>query len=139
MIQKNPFFGDPFFLLQLEDLRQGQGIIDLMNAYATIAMSYGVVGLCLFLGSFLIAMWNAYRLVKRSAGSDPDLSLLGANLIACITGMLFMLATAGTGTGHMLYFLLGLIAGYAHQLGQTKQAARASWFPEGPDHNPARR
>jgi O-antigen ligase len=73
LIQQNPFFGSPFGLLHLEELRQGQGIIDLVNTYATVAMYYGLIGLSLFLGFFVIGIWNAYRLVKATADEDADL------------------------------------------------------------------
>ena len=124
LIQQNPFFGSPFFLLYMEDLRQGQGIIDLMNAYATIALSYGLVGLSLLLGFFLIGIRNAHRLLKRSVDRDPDLSLLGANLIAGMFGTLFMMAAGGFGASvaQMFWVLAGLAAGYA-QIGQLRETA----------------
>lgn len=124
LIQQNPFFGSPFFLLYMEDLRQGQGIIDLMNAYATIALSYGLVGLSLLLGFFFVGMWNTLRLLKSSAGPNPDLSLLGVNLIACMLGTLFMMATGGLGSSvaQLFWVLAGLAAGYA-QIGQLKETA----------------
>jgi O-antigen ligase len=122
LIQQNPFFGSPFVLLHLEELRQGQGIIDLVNTYATVAMYYGLIGLSLFLGFFVIGIWNAYRLVKATADEDADLSLLGANLIACMIGTLFMLATGSFGTGlEKTFFLLaGLAAAYS-QLGHLTE------------------
>ena len=33
----------------MEDLRQGEGIIDLVNTYLGVALSYGVIGLFFFL------------------------------------------------------------------------------------------
>jgi len=125
LIQKNPLFGDPFFLLNLESLRQGEGIIDLMNAYAAVGMAYGLVGLLLLLGPFFVGMWNAYWLVRRSAGPDPDFSLLGVNLIACMLGTLVMMATGGLGGGvaQMYWVLAGLAAGYS-QLARPEDTDR---------------
>jgi O-antigen ligase len=126
LIQQNPFFGDPFYLSNLEQLRQGQGIIDLVNTYAAVAMANGLAGLCLFLGPFFLGIRNAYRLVKRSVGPDPDLALLGVNLIACMLGTLLMLATVSfiLGTSIMYWVLAGLAASYV-QLGQLKETAQA--------------
>lgn len=121
LIQRNPFFGDVFFVNQLEELRQGQGIIDLMNTYASTAMFSGVVGLALFLGPFLICLWHAFRLVRRTAVQDPDLSLLGANLVACLLGTMLMMATGGFGGafGNTGWIILSLTAGYV-QIGHLK-------------------
>ena len=93
LIQHNPWFGTPGFLAYLEDLRQGQGIIDLVNAYAGIALAYGLVTLAAFVGFFVLVVVRCIGAVRRLAGSDPDLSLLGASLVACIVGGLFMIAT----------------------------------------------
>ena len=131
LIKQNPFFGNPFILLYLEDLRQGQGIIDLINTYTTIAMYYGLVGLSILVGFFLIGIWNVHRIVKQSAGSDPDKSLLGVSLIICMFGTLLMMAAGSFGTSleKMFYVLAGLAAGYA-QLGQAKETI----YPEGLTH-----
>jgi O-antigen ligase/polysaccharide polymerase Wzy-like membrane protein len=140
LIKQNPFFGSPFVLLYLEDLRQGQGIIDLMNTYATVAMYYGLVGLALFVGFFVTGMWNAYRVAKSSARSDPQLSLLGVNVIACMVGSLFMMATGGFGAAleKTSYVLIGLLAGYA-QLSQLRRTTDDRHFQAKWDHSPVRR
>jgi hypothetical protein len=148
LIQQNPFLGDPFFMLNLEHLRQGQGIIDLVNTYASTAMAHGLVGLFLFLTPFLLAMWNAYRSVKGSVGTtevfvlgtiaysfvrrpvdvDPDVLLLGVALVACMLGTLLMLATVShiLGIAVMYWLLTGLAAGYVQfvkslQIPQARQ------------------
>jgi O-antigen ligase len=125
LIQQNPFFGDPFYLSNLEQLRQGQGIIDLVNTYAAVTMHSGLVGLCLFVGPFILGMWNTYRSVNRSAGPDQEVSLLGASLLACMLGTLLMLATASfiLGIAIMYWVLVGLAAGY-HRLGRPEETAQ---------------
>ena len=132
LIQKNPFFGDPFVILQLESLRNAQNTIDLVNTYAAIGLFHGLVGLCLFLAPFLVGMWNVRRSHKRSA--EPDLSLLGANLIACMFGTLVMMATGSFGTvlAKMYYVLAGLAAGYAYcgQLREMDQARPTATAPQ---------
>jgi O-antigen ligase len=130
LIQQRPFFGNPLFVTYLEDLRQGQGIIDLMNTYAAIAMQYGLIGLCLFLGPFLVGMWNVHRLARNSTRSDEDLSLLGFNLIGCMLGTLFFMATGSFGTSleKMFYVLAGLAAGYA-RLGDVRAGGAAAPIP----------
>jgi hypothetical protein len=111
LIKKNPFFGDPFVLLQMESLRQGEGIIDLVNAYATVALFYGLVGLSLYVGVFAVSIWKANRALLACRRSDPDLSLLGADLVACMLATLFFMATAGFAA--LQYVLAGMLVGYA--------------------------
>ena len=110
LIQRNPFFGDPFVLLQMEDLRQGQGIIDLMNAYASIALFYGLTGLALFLMFNLHGILKATLALRRCRNVDPDMSLLGSCLVACMMGTMFFMATAGFTS--LQYVLMGLLASY---------------------------
>ncbi len=97
----------------MESLRQGQGIIDLINGYAAIALPYGLVGLGLVLGFFCIGMGSAWRVYRRSAPLDHDLARLGANLAACMVATLAMMGMGGFGGGveKMFYLLAGLAAG----------------------------
>lgn len=93
IIGQNPFFGSPYFLLQMEDLRQGEGIIDLVNTFAAFALSYGWVGLALFLGFIGVILVQCWRTARRLSPVDPDAAMMGVSLIACFVGILVMLAT----------------------------------------------
>lgn len=125
LVQQNPLLGNPFVLLELEELRQGQGIIDLMNTYATVAMFHGLIGLALFLLPFLIGLGVVLELARRNKASDADLSLMGGCLTACMVGTLLMMATGSFGTGleKMFYILAGLAAGYRRAARQTLAAS----------------
>jgi len=92
LIQQNPVFGSPFYIRYMEELRQGEGIIDLVNSYAGLALSYGLLGAGLFVSFFLVIGWRCFREVRRFATFDRDMSLIGASLLACMMGMLFMIA-----------------------------------------------
>jgi|HubBroStandDraft_6_1064221.scaffolds.fasta_scaffold144793_2 hypothetical protein len=116
LIQQNPVFGDRLALLKLQDLRQGTGIIDLVNAYAEIALFYGLLGLTLFLGPMLVALLRAYRLARSALRYDSDFASLGVSLSACALGTLFMLTSCSLILGYqkMFYVLTGLLAAYTH-------------------------
>lgn len=116
LIQAHPFFGDRLALLKMEDLRQGQGIIDMVNAYASIAVFYGLVGLSLVIGFVLLGLGRAFRTVLGARKADPDLAALGTSLVACTLGTLLMLVDSGLTLGYekMFYVLAGLSAAYAH-------------------------
>ena len=115
LIQQNPWFGTPGFMAYLEDLRQGQGIVDLVNAYAGIAVAYGLVSLAAFVGFFALIVVKCVRGVRDLAQTDPDMSLLGASLVACIVGTLFMLATVNLylSVANLTWSLAGLAVAYA--------------------------
>jgi O-antigen ligase len=116
LIQAHPFFGDQLAYAKMEDLRQGQGIIDLVNTYAEVALSYGLVGLFFLVGFALTALVRAYRTVRETNVSDPDLARLGTSLVACIFGTFLMLVDASFILGYekMFYVLAGLAAAYGH-------------------------
>ena len=86
LIQQNPVFGSPYFLAYMEDLRNGEGIIDLVNTYATIALSFGLVGAGLFVGIFATLVWKSFAIIRYFSHVDPDTSLMGSALVACIAG-----------------------------------------------------
>lgn len=93
IIVAHPFLGDQFVFSKLEDLRQGQGIIDLVNTYIEITLFYGLIGLGLFMAFALTALARAYRTSRAAAQpKNPRSSILGASLIACLVGTLVMLA-----------------------------------------------
>jgi hypothetical protein len=111
----NPFLGDPFVLYQMEELRQGQGIIDLVNTYAAIALFYGFIGLALMLGAFVAGTVWALRDARYWGGRDNERAGRSAALAACMVGTLVMLAVGSFGTGLALLFWIfsGLGAGWA--------------------------
>jgi hypothetical protein len=110
LIMENPWLGDPFFMDNMEELRQGQGIIDLMNGYAAVALFSGLIGLLLYLGVFLLAAWRTLRAAREFSRSNDELALLGYCFVACILGTLFFIGTAGTGP--IYYILAGVMASY---------------------------
>ena len=95
ILQANPFFGSVDFLLYLEEFRQGQGIIDLVNSYVNIALSSGLVGLSLFASFFGVILLGIHK-GMRSLDKSDELHLLGRVLIAAISGILVTIATVSS-------------------------------------------
>jgi hypothetical protein len=126
LVWQNPLFGDPFVASRMEDLRQGQGIIDLMNAYAAVALFTGLVGLALFAGSFVLATVRTFALQRRVRERWPEVSVVGATLVTCMVGSLFFMATASI--DWIEYVLLGCMAGY---VGAYALAGTAAATPTG--------
>ncbi len=115
LIQQNPLFGTLNFMQYMEELRQGEGIIDLVNAYAGIALSFGLVGLGLFVGFFGVIAVNCFRAVRRFAATDLDFSLMGGNLLACVGGGLLMISTVGLylSVAYLTWAMAGLAVAYS--------------------------
>ena len=67
VIKRNPWFGSVNFeqTPEMEALRQGQGIIDVVNTYIGVALRQGLVGLVLFAGFFALVVIGVYQ-AKRS-------------------------------------------------------------------------
>lgn len=95
---------------RLEHLRQGEGIIDLVNTYIQIAMLEGIVGLVLFLGSLLLALFALLRFTAaeiRNEGSERlSQSLL---LSAIIITTAFLIGTTSM-TGYFQDYYMIVIA-----------------------------
>lgn len=114
LIQQHPLLGTPYYLAHMEELRQGEGIIDLVNAYVVIALTYGFVGLGLFAGFFGTALYLCWDAVRRLKSIEPDFSLLGGSLLACIIGALVIIATVGNylSIPYIYWSLAGLAVAY---------------------------
>lgn len=114
LVMAHPFFGDRFPWPEMEDLRQGEGIIDIVNTYLGVALNYGLVGLFCFVTFILLGMKAVYTRARDLAHSDPDLALLGSGLIASIVGILVMIDSNSFALGceKMFYTLAGLTSAY---------------------------
>jgi O-antigen ligase len=111
-IWRNPWFGNQYVMSRLEDLRQGEGIIDFVNGYIAQLLATGFVGLALFLSVVLIAVYSAWVARARIRRVDVEFSMLGATLVACLLGTLFLWALGGPDL-YVLWALLGLAGAYA--------------------------
>lgn len=115
VILQNPLFGSPFFMYDpaMQDMKQGQGIIDLVNTYLGIGLSSGLVGLAIYVGGYATALVAAFR-VRLSRGLKAESLENGAVLLSVMLASLFIIATTSLNafTTSLLAALLGLLAGY---------------------------
>jgi O-Antigen ligase len=95
IVQDNPILGDRYAILKMQDLRQGQGIIDLMNGFMHILLNNGFVGLSLFLSFVIIGVIRAWKLSNEYSRVGVQLSAMGASLVACILGTMAMMWAGG--------------------------------------------
>ena len=115
LIQQNPAFGDQRAMSKMEDLRQGEGIIDLVNSYAGEALLHGCVALALWIGFFLFPLFRTIRTARRAGDLDSVWAAQGSSLAACMVGILVMLWSISftLGVAIMFYVLAGLATAYS--------------------------
>ena len=111
LILEHPFLGDQLAMTKMEDLRQGQGIIDLVNVYVGLALFHGLAGVVLFMSFILVALSRVWHTARSSPSGDNDLTLLAACLGAAIVGTLLMMAACSFILGYIpVFFTLGGLA-----------------------------
>ena len=117
VILQRPFFGSLTFMSHpmLEELRQGEGIIDIVNSYLGIALRNGLVALALFAGAFISGLWGVWMsLRKLDAQQQPETVLLGRVLLAATCGALVTIATVSSilTVPHVYWALAGFAVAY---------------------------
>jgi O-antigen ligase len=92
IILDNPFFGSNDYLLQMEDMKQGEGIIDLVNTFLIVGLNSGLVGLGLFLTFFAWIIFSIYRVFKSF---DPKSNYFrtGQVVFAALIGIMVTIST----------------------------------------------
>ncbi len=96
LILANPFFGTTgnFRLLpEMQELIQGQGIVDVVNTYAAVGMAYGLVGLSLFSGALLTAALGIFKALRTLPDKTAEVYRLGQALLATLFAIMVILAT----------------------------------------------
>lgn len=96
IIAENPLFGSYDFVLYLEELRQGQGIIDIVNSYLAIALANGLVGLGLFLGFFAAILARLLLGLRRFPAKTDRLHGIGRSVLAALVGALVIIFTVSS-------------------------------------------
>ena len=121
---QNPVLGDLNFMANplLEEMRQGQGIIDIVNTYLQVALPYGLLGLGFFLLALLTPMWAVWQARKRIVQQNGDAERLGRALLSIMVGILIIIATASSigAIGTIYWLTAGLCVAYTRMLHPVK-------------------
>jgi O-antigen ligase len=116
IIEKYPAFGvyEPKKEPEMEDMVQGEGIIDLVNSYLVVALYNGIVGLSLFLGFFLLMLLAIYKKIRKITDKTSEQYLCGRALLATLAAVLVTIfTTSSIGVISIVYWsLAGLIFSY---------------------------
>lgn len=128
VFNQNPFVGDLFYMRNpiMEQMRQGQGIIDIVNTYLQLALPYGAIGLAFFLGIFAAA-WRSVSRVRASLDNNPEAERLARSLLAGLIGILVTIATVSSISviPTMYWVWAGLCAAYVRTFRTQPAYARA--------------
>lgn len=115
---------------EMEGLRQGQGIIDIVNTYIQVALESGVIGLSLFILIFMVLIYKISKYLKglshKDAGADGgEYFYLGIYLMAALLStMLFIGTTSSLGNISIYYWaLIGMSSAYLRLLKNYTAAA----------------
>jgi O-antigen ligase len=92
---QNPIFGSLQYIYNpvLESMRQGQGIIDIVNSYLGVALPYGAIGLLLFVAPSAYALLMTAITSRRLAQHNADAEATGRALAVTMLGILLVIGS----------------------------------------------
>ncbi|OJU86716.1 MAG: hypothetical protein BGO13_13970 [Burkholderiales bacterium 66-5] len=112
VIDRNLWLGSADYLQtpEMQSMIQGQGIIDIVNTYIGVALDYGIAGLALFAGLFIVVLWQLWRTQARLA-MDSELRTMGRSLLATFFAIALMISSVSTIV--VVAQVFWLVAGFA--------------------------
>ncbi len=129
VILQNPFFGafDYIYSSAMQELKQGEGIIDLVNTYLSVGLGSGLIGLALFLGFFAAVAIGIFNGMRTLADRNGELYLLGQTLFTTLLGILVIIATVSSITiiPVIYWSMAGLGVGYTRMLAFAKESSKS--------------
>jgi hypothetical protein len=98
VIERNLWFGSVDFRLapEMEELVQGQGIIDIVNHYLKIALDYGLVGLGCFSVFFAAILIGLRRVLRFSTFRNSEFNVCARAAMATLVAILVTLGTVSS-------------------------------------------
>ncbi len=97
LIQQSPWLGVSNYGAYLQQFRQGEGIIDLVNSYIIIALNTGLIGLSLFLAPQVIVLFKLAGRLDAPSKAEPHDLFVGcfASLLLAISIVLLTTSFVG--------------------------------------------
>jgi O-antigen ligase len=129
VIQRNPWLGSFDFRStpEMQSMIQGQGIIDIVNTYIGIALSFGLIGLTLFVVFFASVLLGIRKGMRSFPNKDDEARRLGRALLATLAGILITIVTVSSITVIPVVYwsVAGLCVAYAQMARRFKQTSTA--------------
>ncbi len=141
VVQQNPFFGSEGYMNTpaMQSLVQGQGIIDIVNAYLRIALDSGLIGLSLYLGAVGFSVLAALRSIGPARRISEELSSYCQGYFAALLGLSVVLATTANTIAQVqevTWVLCGMCVGIARSVSLERREQEAAPAAE-PDESVA--
>lgn len=132
------WFGSEDFMLHpaMQQLMQGQGIIDIVNSYLRVTLEFGLVGLTLFIGVSFFSALTAFRAIGAARAIDPEIAIYGQAWLAALASTMLVIATTSSVVAQVAevhWLLCGMCVGVARSVA----AARLTMAAPMPDDIPA--
>ncbi|MHB1140958.1 MAG: O-antigen ligase family protein [Sulfuricaulis sp.] len=126
VIMRNPLFGSVNYLEapEMQSMRTGLGIIDIVNSYLQVALKSGLVGLGLFVGFFALTLLGIYRAMRSVRDRGSEERLLGQALLATLLTILVIIFTVSSIT--VIPVIYWSVAGLGVAYAQIIRSSRLS-------------
>ncbi|MGF0238606.1 O-antigen ligase family protein [Rhodococcus sp. IEGM1300] len=129
VIQRNPLLGsfDYRHAPEMQAMIQGEGIIDIVNTYIGIALSFGLIGLALFVAFFVTVLLGIRKTMHTYPNKDDEARRLGRALFATLAGILVTIVTVSSITVIPIVYwsVAGLGVAYMQLARSLKQTSTA--------------
>ncbi len=130
IVKRKPLFGvpEPSLEPEMEDMVQGEGIVDIVNSYLNIVLGYGIPALILYVGLFVLAIFRVNSSRKKIKDKNSEEYLCGRALIATMIAVLIAISSVSS-IGiipTVIYTLVGLMLSYARIIDNTYRK-KFSW------------
>jgi O-antigen ligase len=99
MVMKNPLLGARNFLAEsteMQELALGSGFIDVVNTYIRVALTYGLMGLSLFVGCFAAVIVGVINTMRRIHDKKDESYRLGQSLLSVLVSIALMISTVSS-------------------------------------------
>jgi O-antigen ligase len=125
VIGRNPWFGSVGYLEtpEMEVMRQGQGIIDVVNTYIGITLETGLVGFTFFTGFFLTIWWGIFKAMRRLPNTLGNDYQMGRALLATLAAILLIIFTVSSVSIIPIVYwsVAGLGAAYINMMDRSRR------------------
>ena len=129
VIQRNPWLGSFDFRKtpEMQSMIQGEGIIDIVNTYIGIALSFGLIGLTIFVAFFATTLYGIRKGMREFPDKDDEGRRLGRALFATLAGILVTIVTVSSITVIPVVYwsVAGLGVAYAQMARNLKHTSTA--------------
>jgi O-antigen ligase len=109
LLRQSPWLGVPDYGARMQDLKQGEGIIDLVNSYVAIALDAGLIGLVIYLLPYGFALNRHFRLLAAGGAQAAEAGKARFTRVFAALTIALLLTIFTTSTISTMPFLLVML------------------------------